>query len=332
MERAIRSAFEKGDPGDPEFRKRIYRSALNALDKAISGDAALSPDLAAIRRESMKAVIRRVETEFKPATAPDVETESVATRKGPFPAHTNGAAAPSVELREKRTPHPARKLAPKATESVAEKVPAPPRKLRPNRIFGLPFLIGCLILAATATYLYRQYGTAPVAAPVVIKQGVDGAESTGGVANQEWIDIFAAADPATNVQALSGVELEMVDQNEQKALRINAKGSKDASVSFEVGPGILAQLAGKQAIFELAARSQEGKSVQIAIECDFGTLGDCGRRRYEVVFTPFNYLFEVLLAEGAVETAGKIVLTPDTAGSGAYLDLSRIRVTMEAAQ
>ena len=49
---------------------------------------------------------------------------------------------------------------------------------------------------------------------------------------------------------------------------------------------MLDQIAGKHAIFDVIARAEDGKDTQMTVDCDFGELGDCGRKRYAVVHEP----------------------------------------------
>lgn len=326
LERAIRSALEKGDPGDPDFRKRVYRSALNALEKSIASDGSMPAEKASGKRDTLKDLIRRVETEFKPAVAPQNAEPTFDMPAVPDIPSDEREPAASDRVEPSNIDRFAPSRHHKRDEKPLETPPPPPK----NSIFGIPFIVGSLILLAIAVFLYKQYGDAPAQTAVIRQQGAGGApgEEQDASKAQDWIDIFTAANPATSVLASTGTGLEVLDREEEKFLRVTAKGDRKAAVMFDVGSGVLQQIAGKNAIFEVAARSEEGKNVQIAIECDFGALGACGRRRYEVVFTPRDYLFEVKLGEGAANSAGKIVITPDTAGTGAYIDISKIRVTL----
>ena len=77
LERAIRLAFEKGDPGDVDFRKRVYRSAVNAVEKSAATNPNLTAEAAVVRMNRLKDVIRSVESEFHPAQGPAPEASSV---------------------------------------------------------------------------------------------------------------------------------------------------------------------------------------------------------------------------------------------------------------
>ena len=70
IEKAIRSALEKGDADDRAFREKVYRSAFAALERALQGNPDLAPEIAAKRRSDLQAKIAEIETEFIPAVAP----------------------------------------------------------------------------------------------------------------------------------------------------------------------------------------------------------------------------------------------------------------------
>ncbi|MCC0028933.1 MAG: hypothetical protein H6891_01070 [Brucellaceae bacterium] len=99
MEKAIRTAFDKGDPLDPAYRKRVYRSALTALEKSASANPSVTEEVAASRREKLKDVIRSIETEFRPAAAPasqpEPQPEPPAAQEPPVEAEA--ADVPTVE-------------------------------------------------------------------------------------------------------------------------------------------------------------------------------------------------------------------------------------------
>ncbi len=66
-EAAIRKAFEKGDTTDPEFRNKVYRSALAALERQLAGRADADSPAVERRREAVKAAIMRIEKEHRAA-------------------------------------------------------------------------------------------------------------------------------------------------------------------------------------------------------------------------------------------------------------------------
>src|SRR5690606_34834447 len=101
---------------------------------------------------------------------------------------------------------------------------------------------------------------------------------------EDWIMIFDPQEPeAVNVP--SGALAEIVEEDGVPFLRLQAGG--ETAIRFEVGQGTLERLAGKTALFSLLARAEQ--PAQISVSCDFGGLGDCGRKRYEVGPVPGEF-------------------------------------------
>ena len=67
LEKAIRSAFEKGDAEDRAYREKVYRSAFAALDRAIQANTGITVERAIARRRDLQAKIAIIESEFLPA-------------------------------------------------------------------------------------------------------------------------------------------------------------------------------------------------------------------------------------------------------------------------
>ncbi len=65
---------------------------------------------------------------------------------------------------------------------------------------------------------------------------------------------------------------------------------------------------------------------QISVSCDFGALGDCGRRRYVVGLHRADFLFEVDMPAGAPAGDGAISIVTDVDGGGKAIDLFEIRL------
>lgn len=69
VEKAIRTALEKGDAENREFREKIYRSAFAALERVLTANSSISQDSADARRDRLKSKISSIESEFLPAAA-----------------------------------------------------------------------------------------------------------------------------------------------------------------------------------------------------------------------------------------------------------------------
>ncbi|GHD16557.1 hypothetical protein ACFOEZ_14990 [Tianweitania populi] len=69
LERAIRSALEKGDAGDRAYREKVYQSAFAALERALNNPN-VSEESALARRSSLQQTIARVEGEHLAVSRP----------------------------------------------------------------------------------------------------------------------------------------------------------------------------------------------------------------------------------------------------------------------
>lgn len=142
----------------------------------------------------------------------------------------------------------------------------------------------------------------------------------------DWITVFTPTDP-TRVLTLSGGTAQVIEIEGGMALRIRSS-SPDEPVRFEVGEGVLQNIAGRRAVFNIKARTDPGKETQILVTCDFGPLGDCGRNRY--VVSPENRDFAVGLDIPDIRPtgAGNIAIVTDFGNGGRSVDIIEISVAV----
>jgi hypothetical protein len=235
-----------------------------------------------------------------------------------------------------------------APEGVAAEV-APDRDERRIRGRRLPltaiFLAATLLAAigiggffATQTGVFKteaELDTAPPEAPPSVEDDdftpADGANAPAkpGAADQsrDWINVFSPVDP-THVSAPSDAKAETMKDDTGAFLRIQS-GASGSAISFDVGQGILEKLAGKHAVFDIIARAEDGKDTQISVDCNFGELGDCGRKRYAVGQQRNEYLFDVQFPDKRPGSAGTIAVNSDFDKQGKAVDIYEIRVSVE---
>jgi hypothetical protein len=144
-------------------------------------------------------------------------------------------------------------------------------------------------------------------------------------AARDWISVFSPADPS-QISAPSGTTAEVMRDESGSFLRIQTGG---AAVVFDVGQGILERIAGRRAVFDIAARTEGEQTTQMSVDCDFGELGDCGRKRYEVGYERSEYLFEVDLPDAEPGAAGSIAINSDFEDQGRAVDIYEIRVSVD---
>lgn len=158
--------------------------------------------------------------------------------------------------------------------------------------------------------------------------GVEGEPIKPGQADMErqWISVFAPNDPST-VSAPGDAKAQVAQEAAGDFMRIQS-GASGSAIIFDVGQGVLEQIAGKKATFDIVARAQEGKDTQMSVACNFSELGDCGRKRYAVGPTRADYLFEIQMPAATPGAGGTIAINSDFSNSGKAVDIFEIKVSI----
>jgi hypothetical protein len=145
--------------------------------------------------------------------------------------------------------------------------------------------------------------------------------------SDDWLMIFRPDNPGDLVVDPT-IKADITGQGPLSRLRIEPAPSTtgDAAVVFAIGEGILQQLAGKKAVFDIVAAADKGSPTQISVLCDFAGLGDCGRKRYQIDDATSDNLFQIEFPGGAPQGAGEIILNPDVDGKGRALIIYAIKV------
>lgn len=150
-------------------------------------------------------------------------------------------------------------------------------------------------------------------------------------AGEEWITLFEPADP-TVLQLEGGATVSIESDPFGDYARLVTPGG-EGRVYVDVPVGTLQRLAGGRAQISLRARSDDGEPTQMSVTCDFGPLGDCGRRRFTVDQAETEFLFDVDLPGGsAPREAGRIGLQTDIDGGDRAVNLLSARIRPAPAQ
>lgn len=355
IEKAIRNAFEKGDAQDRAYREKVYRSAFGALDRALQANPNTTVEVAIKRRKALSAKISEIETEFIPAVAASAPVGNAAVElfedelraRGPRPGERPQRQEPDFGLRidprdrAEHQPH-----APGAQIAMPVDGKGSSKRRRGRRL-GLVLIaatlvsavaIGLWFAADTGQFSSQQARDTSVPNPPASFQEDDflpDAPRTstpprlpGQAADlSDWIVVFEPSDP-TLVSASADATADVSENDGETFLRVRS-GQSGAAVMFDVGQGILEQIAGRRAVFAVVARAEEDQETQISIDCNFGELGDCGRRRYIVGITREEFLFEIDLPAIRPGAGGTIAINSDITGQGRAIDIFEIRVSPE---
>ncbi len=156
------------------------------------------------------------------------------------------------------------------------------------------------------------------------------AVSSGATANlmtqdgfgRAWSPIFVPGkgDP---VSAGPKARIEAVADERGKALRLTSTvPGPDGDLAIEVPASLMDRMAGTTSVLALNLRAVHGKPTQIAVECDFSSLGGCSRRRFDVTAEMTDVVMKLRFEKGSPPKApGRILLNTDIAGKGRSVDL-----------
>lgn len=350
IERAIRSAFAKGDPGDRAFREKVYRSAFGALDRAMAANPNVTEAIAARRRQALLAAITAIETEFVPAKAaapnpapvpqPPAPAQPEPQVQAPDQPYPISPSAPEVsvtnEARDQKqivaptldgeSPLPGSRRAGKPAGKRGEDATPRRAKTRSRRRPGLVGIsIGLVVVVGVAAaWWLAGPRTGPAAPPPPTTENTPPRLPGDAATLENWLDIFTPADPTT-VAAPGDSRAEVMDDDDGQFMRIRA-GASGSPILFDIGRGVLEQVAGGRAVFNIDARGADGQATQISVDCSLADLGDCGRKRYDAGAVREEFLFEIELPTAQPDSGGVIAINPDVEGSGKSLDIFAIRV------
>jgi hypothetical protein len=354
-EKVYRSAFaalERATQAHPELTVEMaIRRRQNLQAKITSIESEYLPAAPALPIHPGEVPSVSLDEPEAVSWAPSVEAPA---------AEAGGEAAPSVALDSEPQPTadaPAVDVGsgPAAEPVLAGSSPAATvapdrdeRRARKRRPLAAAFVVVTLLCAAAIggwwayqTGLLKLPEAQQPAPPEIVQQEEDfdpaeevplqpGEPSTvEGAGTQElrnWITVFSPDDPS-GVNAPSGATAEVNEDESGEFMRIRS-GTTGSAVVFDVGQGILEQIAGKKAVFDISARAEDGTQTQVSISCDFGEMGDCGRKRYAVGYERGEYLFDVELPANRPSAGGSIAINSDFSNEGKAVDIYEIRVSV----
>lgn len=340
IERAIRNAFAKADAQNATTRQRIYESAWGAHERALNANTALSETQKTERRETLKETISRIERELsqpaatasarqEPRFEPSMSDDDIF---GDFPVadRRDGASVTSTSDSSDFSADRGDRANGKSGRRTKSADGRQKKRSSPFFRYGMPALV--LIAAGfIGLSLYNSFSDlsrGPTLATLSangnaapLKEG----EEPGGAS---WITIFKPEE-ATRMSVHGRATAEVIADGANRYARVKSSGPED-TVTFDIGEGILNQVAGKTATFDVVARSSDGKPTQMTVNCDFAGLGDCGRRRYDVTDAQNDFLLDISFPDGKrAGGAGTITINSDLTGAGKAVDIYAIRVTTE---
>jgi hypothetical protein len=143
----------------------------------------------------------------------------------------------------------------------------------------------------------------------------------------DWVEVFAPANTSA-IAAGARAKAEPVDDDGGKRIQLTSSVAEtEGDITIEIPATVLAQLSGKTSTMALTVQAQPGKTTEFAVECNFSSLGECGRHRFTVHDERLDMLFKISFDRSlAPNSAGRIVINSDISGEGKSLNLYAIRV------
>lgn len=331
IERAIRNALTKADAKNSEIRQQIYASAWRAHERALVQNTQLDESMRHQRREELTYLMRRIESEYAiPQAAHSQPAEQDSWSPESESRHDSGSldtVAPSRTIAQHNDDTVDFPQAPQQTSKPIKNNKATAKK-RSNFIRLAVSLIALAAFVIIGFSIYNSLsdlgGSTNSANHSPISAGPFKEGEDPDAAN--WIMVFTPQD-ATRVSLTGTATAEITHVEGVDYLRIKSPTAKDM-IRFDIGEGILNQFANATATFDIIARSSDGKPAQMSVTCDFGEMGNCQRRRYDVTGSLSDFLFDVdFSAHKKVQKSGLISINSDLNGTGRSVDILAIRIS-----
>ncbi|WP_426229346.1 biotin transporter BioY [Pararhizobium sp. DWP3-4] len=342
---ALEAGLKKQDVHDPDVIAQ-QRHRLEGVIHAIELE----------ERASLKAAASvpppvRAETANIPVPSAELDHDiSMPSERNAQPADSPVADGGLSGLRPERRDGPrvaeaasAEPVAGKRGRAAKGEAAAKPRRRKRGSFLSFVMVITTLVAAAVmGAWWVETSGLLKTAAErdtsvanppsTVQSEDFDGAAGLKTLGPQagfsgDWVDVFTPAD-TSNVKADSRAAADPVGDERGQRLRItSATADADGNVSIEIPASVLEQISGKTSTVALSVQADTGKQTQFSVECDFSSLGDCGRHRFTVNEEKNDMLFKVTFDRSlAPSSPGRILINSDVTGTGNSLSVYAVRI------
>jgi len=373
IESLIRQALARQNGFDPQVRMKIYQSSRNALAKMIARSGVVPPDIIEARNRLLEETISKIEHEFTDevsVAANEMSPQTDQVPVAPIPVQPVQQVPPPISIADTNqpaamAPHepaisadaaftgldtgtadnrvPVAALDTESPQLVSDSArqysePTPQyARPRPKPIRYIIWLIALVILIIVGWIVYMvasDYLVTPQSKPLSqqITQNSDG--SNPGT----FVTILEPEQPGALVTAGNGTA-QIVNDSTNPVIRIMSVRQAETRVTqadpllLELAPGILKAIAGKKVTVEIMAKSGDSSPATFAVSCDFGELGECGRKRFRIGLQPEAVIFSIQISadykEGqraflAINT--DVTSAAALSGNGAKIDILYARI------
>ncbi len=364
FEDLIRGALQKHGGHTPESRAAIYQSSRQALERMLSQNQKLDLAAQTYQRQRLEMAIADIEAGYKaapqvgfPDPPPNQPSPYVAP---PHDSHQQQPASGRVEPgfgaepASVQQPHPSMPAAPQPNpaeghyeepgyEEEEDDRPArledfqtdfeskPRRESKPYA----KLLLWTIILVGVGVSIWWAINFGPA----FVQQQLGGSVPNPGQTissgsfnpgnEDDWTTAFAPADDLANVQTGNSGTADLFRNGNQSFVRLASNpGSSGNTLKIKIPRGVLLPLKGEAATIEILVKNTNETPHQFAIFCEFGAMGDCGRKRFTVSNKLEAQIFDVIINNTVLPAGEDAFLSFDTdlGGEGRQLDLYSIRV------
>ncbi|MDH6265189.1 hypothetical protein M2360_000570 [Rhizobium sp. SG_E_25_P2] len=143
----------------------------------------------------------------------------------------------------------------------------------------------------------------------------------------DWVNVYTGKEANAISPRGAALVSSFSDSDGEGVTIVSDAPGKEGEVLVETPEELLQTLAGKTATIALTVKSDGETPTQIYVECDFGTLGGCGRHRFTVGNERTDELIHLTFdGKMAPSEAGQIIVNSDVMGKGRKLKLYGVRV------
>ena len=347
------------DPDDPEAEALPAETPVAApvyegVVRRIEPDLAAEPAASLARSHGEVEPAGRAEPDLTPLPAePTTEAEAPATNPAADDAGSLDGIA--VDRRQKPSAKAEKKRRKKREEeSAAWAEPSTPvgrkvgkkkrEKGRRAGSFFISLFVYAVLIAIVAGGVWWVYATGMLNAalngsgdfdlipkelqgedfdPNEGKNPLDPAQKFSG----EWRKVYEP-DATNGIRARQNAKITDTTDSDGKAV-ILASGAPDqeGDILIDVPADILRDLTGRASTLALTMRSIDDKPAQIYVQCEFGSLGGCGRHRFTVTPERVDNLIQLQFDRKlSPDEGGQLVINTDLTGEGRAVKLYGIRV------
>ncbi len=229
-----------------------------------------------------------------------------------------------------------------AAMEVRPEAPIRPREKRRGlfaRLFMFAVLLGAIGTGAWWVYTSglmlseaERDTSVPNPPPQAVEEDFSGTQEpkpleTRNGFSDEWIEIFEPKR-IDAIRPRANAAVDVVNARDGTAMNVVSRSADaDGNVEITVPTDALREMAGKTSTFALTVEASGDQPVQIAVECDFGRLGDCARHRFTVNTQKTDVLFRVTFDRSmAPATPGRLLLNAGLGGAGQGVNLYSVRL------